>query len=100
MSALPTGWFDDDARDIAARAAEYERELPDEHPLAGVPVKVIAYRKGTDDILVRHTNAPDTVSVVHLSWARKRELPNHPVVEFTGSFAGFVEWEYETYGVR
>jgi hypothetical protein len=78
---------------------EYEIELSEIHPLRGIKVDVIARCKSNDDILVRHRDAEDRVSVVHLTWSQKQERPNFPFVEFTGTHAGFIEWEFKTYGV-
>lgn len=95
--ALPEGWFWTDETRRTTLQAEYQLELPEDHPLYGVDV--IAHREATDDILVRHLLHHDRVSVVHLTWARRKELPNHPTVEFSGSHEEFVQWEFEMYGV-
>jgi len=96
---LPQGWFWSSHDDQARLFAEYTRELPSVHPLADVPVQVLAHREGNDDILVRCSDRQDHVAVVHLSWTGREELANHPTLEYSGSFAGFVTWELETYGV-
>jgi hypothetical protein len=97
--ALPAGWFWTEEPERSALEAEYELELPEIHPLYGIEVSVVAHRDATDDILVRHDSHGDRVSVVHLTWAKRKELPNHPGVEFTGSHEEFLQWEFETYGV-
>ena len=51
---LPAGWFASDELELNSRMEEYRRELPARHRLADVPVSIVAYRKGTDDILLRH----------------------------------------------
>ena len=111
---LPEGWFDDPA-EIHDKYLEYFRELPGSkpqiHPLAGVPVVVVAYRQGNDDILlrllksvtiksselkgetlVRELNSGD-FCVVHLSWLQRQEVADHPTLEFAGSFEEFLAWE-------
>lgn len=96
---LPKGWFWSDQDDRKHLSAEYALELPPIHPLAGKRVEVVAHRTGNDDILVRCSDMPDHVAVVHLSWLGREETDNHPTVEYIGSFSGFVAWELETYGV-
>ena len=92
LEDLPEGWYISADERLESLQREYEVELPAEHPLAGIPVRVIAHRNATDDVLVLHLNT-DLLSVVHLTWRMKREFPNFPTVEFTGSFAGFLAWE-------
>ena len=93
---LPEGWRipSPEARESIQR--EYELELPavnpQVHPLAGIPVRVIADCAGNDDVLVQHLSELDLFSVVHLTWRMAQEVPNHPTLEFTGSFAEFVIW--------
>jgi hypothetical protein len=108
---LPEGWFDD-PEEIHEKHLEYFRELPGSkpqlHPLAGVPVVVVAYREGNDDILVRllrsvqldsadHKSAKELASgdfcVVHLTWSLRQEVADHPTLEFAGSFEAFMAWE-------
>jgi hypothetical protein len=96
---LPSGWIWSDEAKLAALRAEYQRELPDIHPLHGITVEAIAHRDGNDDILVRHAAHDDRVSVVHLTWCGHTEIANHPRVEFTGTHDEFLEWELITYGV-
>jgi hypothetical protein len=110
-NVLPEGWFDDPV-EIHEKYLEYFRELPGSkpqlHPLTGVPIVVVAYREGNDDILVRllksvtipssNTKAPlDFTSgdycVVHLTWSHRQEVADHPTLEFAGSFEAFVAWE-------
>jgi hypothetical protein len=108
---LPEGWFDDPG-EIHDKSLEYFRELPSispqEHPLAGVPVVVVAYREGNDDILLRllksvtipssnNKNPAELTSgdfcVVHLTWSQRQEVADHPTLEFSGSFEEFLAWE-------
>ena len=98
-ATLPLGWQWSQDPERSELQAEYEIELPKTHPLQGVEVDVVAHREGNDDILVRHRLQHGMVSVVHLSWARRQELPNHPTVEFTGSHAEFLLWELNTFGI-
>ena len=108
---LPEGWFDDPA-EIHDKSLEYFREVPGSkrhrHPLSGVPIVVVAYREGNDDILLRllksvtvpssnNKNPAELTSsdycVVHLTWSGRREVADHPPLEFAGSFEEFVAWE-------
>ena len=92
LEELPEGWYRSEGEKREQLQREYETELPAEHPLAGIPVRVIAHREGTDDVLLEHLDS-DLLSVVHLTWRRAKEFPNHPTLEFTGSFAAFLAWE-------
>jgi hypothetical protein len=114
VNTLPEGWFDDPT-EIHAKHLEYFRELPGVnpqlHPLAGVPVVVVAYREGNDDILLRLLKSVTITSfglkgeasvqeltsgdfcVVHLSWSHRQEIVDHPTLEFAGSFEAFLAWE-------
>jgi hypothetical protein len=93
---LPEGWrfLSPEEREFIQR--EYELELPavnpQVHPLAGIPVRVIADCEGNDDVLVRHLFDPTLFSVVHLTWRSAQEVANHPTLEFAGSFAEFLAW--------
>ena len=89
---LPTGWHATSEDESERLEREYALELPQEYLLAGVPVRVLAHCDGCDDVLLEHRNA-DLVSVVHLTWRGATELPNHPTLEFSGSFAEFIDWE-------
>lgn len=97
---LPSGWEYADSQKQQALQAEYQRELPTIHPLYGIDVSAVAYRECNDDILVRHTQETDRVSVVHLTWIMKKEFANFPRVDFTGSFQEFIQWEYQMYGLE
>ncbi len=93
---LPEGWRILSPEESEFIQREYELELPIEnpqvHPLAGIPVRVIADCGGNDDVLVQHLSELSLFSVVHLTWRMGQEVPNHPTLEFTGSFAEFVTW--------
>ena len=99
LPSLPQGWDWSQEPEKAVLSAEYLLELPEVHPRAESPVEVVAHRDGNDDILVRHCNHEDRVSVVHLTWRQAKELPNHPTVEFTGPHTEFLAWELRRYGV-
>jgi hypothetical protein len=108
---LPEGWFDNPG-ELHDKYLEYFRELPNlkpqRHVLAGVPVVVVAYREGNDDILLRliksvtislknnkvssQLNSGD-FCVVHLTWSQRQEVADHPTLEFSGTFEEFVAWE-------
>ena len=87
---LPEGWILLEGRARAGMRDEYERELPPEHSLAGIPVEVVAHLG--DDILVQHLSSPKTFSVVRLTWTGRQELPAYPWLEFTGTFEEFTRW--------
>ncbi len=91
LEDLPEGWEIVDGAQREGLQREYEVELPLEHPLAGIPVRVIAQSDATDDVLLEHLDS-DLLSVVHLTWRMAREFPNYPTVEFTGSFAALLTW--------
>jgi hypothetical protein len=95
---LAEGWrhcLDAEASNLKA---EYARELPDIHPLAGLAVEVLACRDGNDDILLRHVEDESRYSTVHLTWLMRRESPNHPTLEFTGTYPEFVARELGSHG--
>ena len=92
--ALPEGWFTPSEAEALALSRELLTELIPGHLLYAVPVDVIAYRLGTDDILVQHQHERTRFSVVHLSWLQKPEINTaHPTIEYDGDYAGFVAYE-------
>lgn len=97
---LPDGWFHASDEVRQSHGTEYQRELPPIHPLAGVAVELVAYREGTDDVLMKHLNEPDRLTVVHLTWIMRQERSNHPFVEFSGTHAEFLDWEHENWGLE
>lgn len=99
-SELPAGWEYAHGKKQQALLAEYQLELPSVHPLYGIDIDVIAYRDGTDDILLTHTQESDRVSVVHLTWAMQKEFANLPRMVFIGTFHDFVEWQSLRYGTE
>jgi ribosomal protein S18 acetylase RimI-like enzyme len=92
---LPGGWFYPENSDVATSLlVELHREMPPGHLLYKHSVEVVAYRKGSDDVLFRHHNEPERYTIVHLSWIRKQEIDTqHPTVEFDGSFEEFIKAE-------
>ena len=89
---LPDGWLRPEATIASEVHAELQRELPPGHLLHGIPVEVVAWIHGSDDILFRHLDKPDRFTVVHLSWLGRTEInAQHPTVEFDGCFANFLE---------
>ncbi|WP_424952222.1 hypothetical protein [Deinococcus sp.] len=72
-------------------ATELPLTDPQPHPLAGVALRVLAEWSGDDSVLVEHLNTK-LLSVVHLSYAGRQELANHPTVEFTGTYEDFALW--------
>ena len=89
LEDLPEGWYKAEGEEGEHLQREYDTELPNEHPLVGIPVRLIAHYDGNDDVLLEHLNS-ELVSVVHLTWRMAKEVPNHPTLEFTGSFAEFL----------
>lgn len=53
-------------------AAELAAEVGPDHPLAGVPVRLIARGEG-DDALFRLEDGSGRVALVHLTWANRPE---------------------------
>jgi len=93
------GWFYPDEPAVAQSLhAELQRELPPGHLLFGRPVETVAFRRDQDDVLFRHLDQPDRFTVIHLTWARKREIyVDHPSVCFDGSFSEFIAGEKKYY---
>lgn len=94
QSLLPHPWYVPEAEELQSLILELRKELPAVHPLADVAVEVIAH-DGLDDLLLDHKEEFDQVTVVHLTWLGREELPNHPTVEFSGTFGEFRAW-YES----
>ena len=90
---LPDGWIVSTPKHAENLARELETELPKKHILKSVPVRVIANRDGTDDILCQHVNEPKRFTVVHLTWKGREEIDGHPSVEVDGTFDDFIEYE-------
>lgn len=94
LSALPQGWSPLGQEHKAGFARRLEGEVSREHRLSGVPVEAVATRDANDDVLYRHIGEPERFTVVHLTWAGRRETtPCFPSVEFDGTFAEFLECE-------
>ena len=93
--SLPRGWFPTSETESKALQAELQKELPPGHLLFGKDVEVVAHRDGaTDDILVRHVGEPGRYTVIHLTWAGRREVDaSHPGVEMDGSWGDFLDYE-------
>jgi|GEM_PF-2138386 len=102
LLALPEGWFYPEDPDISANLhIELQRELPRGHLLHGRAVEIFAYRHGSDDVLFRHQDQPSRFTVIHLSWLGREEInPQHPTVEFDGTFDEFVAEEERLYGLK
>ncbi len=95
MSVLPEGWFND-PDEVHEKHLEYFRELPPLNPqlhvLAGIPVRLLGYRNGNDDILLQLLNS-DNFCVVHLTYLGRQEIADHPMLEFSGSFEELLAWD-------
>ena len=98
---LPEGYFYPDAKQAAHLHAELLRELPDNHPLFGVPLETFAACERNDDTLFRYRGNPRLFVLVHLTWLGRTEIDeHHPGVVFTGSFEEWVkreEYIFNTY---
>lgn len=93
---LPEGWFSSSREESANLHRELLRELPSGHLLYGKAVKVVAHRKGSDDILCRHEDNGKRFTVIHLTWSGREEWDeNHPYVERDGGFDDFLDYERE-----
>lgn len=91
---LPEGWRRLDAQGSAGLTRELQRELAPGHPLEGLALGAIAARIGPDDVLYRHLGVPDRFTVVHLTWASRRErTPDFPSIEFGGASAEFLAFD-------
>ncbi|MCU0867689.1 MAG: hypothetical protein MUC36_28225 [Planctomycetes bacterium] len=99
---LPEGWFYPTADEAAALLQELLRELPPGHLLDDVRVETFAHRRGaTDDVLFRHLDTTDRVTVIHLTWLGRTEIHlDHPGVEFDGTLADFVAEEERRWGLK
>lgn len=98
--ALPEGWYYPDSAQVERLYAELQRELPVGHLLHGVAVEVFAAREATDDVLFRHREQPARFTIVHLSWLGRTEIDERfPMVEFDGTFEGFIAEEERLYGL-
>jgi hypothetical protein len=94
LDSLPYGWFVCDPEESARLHQELQIELPPGHRLFDVPVRVVAHRDGTDDILCQHIDDPARYTVIHLTWIMKPEIgPGFPTVEVDGDFAAFLAYE-------
>ena len=86
---LPEQWCRlTDHRQRRVFEEELKKELGAAHPLAGLPVTVIARRDDRDDVLVML--AGGRVAEVHLTWSNKGEVgPRWPR---TVIFASMEDW--------
>ncbi|MEM7113508.1 MAG: hypothetical protein AAF614_13810 [Chloroflexota bacterium] len=99
IGTMPEGWYLADGKHKQVLEQELKIELHPNHLLAGTQVQVVAYRKGTDDILCWHVNEPKRFTVIHLSWLGKQEInAKHPSIEADGSFADFLNYERQFLG--
>ena len=91
---LPESFIYPDAADAAHLHAELLRELPPDHPLAGVPLETFAACESNDDVLFRFRGNPRRFVLVHLTWLGRTEIDaHHPGVVFDGTFEEFLERE-------
>lgn len=89
--ALPEGYIYLDATEAAQLHAELLRELPQVHPLFGVPLETFAAFEDNQYILFRYRGNPTRFVLVHLTWTRKTEVNEHPpAIVFSGTFAEFL----------
>jgi len=91
---LPDGGFLSDQEQAANFHAELSRELPLGYMLYRVPVEVVAHREGSDEILFRHVENNERLTVIHLTWLMREESgPNHPTVEVDGDIHDFYAYD-------
>jgi hypothetical protein len=77
-----------------SRLAELQKEMPPGHLLYEKSVEVFACSDRNDDVLFRHLKVPERLTVVHLTWIRKREInAQHPRVVFGGTRDEFIAGE-------
>lgn len=71
--------------------AELEKEIGQDHPLSGLPRRILARRHDQDDVLVALENGENgRVAEVHLTWRQSREPdPRWPE---TTIFESIGEW--------
>lgn len=58
--------------------AELHRELAQSHPLHGLPLRPLARRPDTDDVLFTIADGTGRVAAVHLTWRGDRETAAWP----------------------
>lgn len=93
---LPAGFFYPDARDAADLHAELLRELPPNHPLAGVPLETFAACHSNDDVLFRYRGNPRRFVLVHLTGSGRTEINEHfSAIQWSGTFEEFEDYLLE-----
>ncbi|GGX22657.1 hypothetical protein [Undibacterium macrobrachii] len=65
-------------------------ELPPDHALFGIPVRLIA-RGDSDDALFQFLDGSGKVAVVHLTWAKSQERLPWPVTTVFSNMQEFIE---------
>lgn len=94
LDKLPLGWYPSPPDVAANMQRQLALELPPGHLLDGIPVKVIAHRLGTDDILCWHVHDPLRFTVIHLTWSSSKQTDaDFPCVERDGTFDDFLAYE-------
>jgi hypothetical protein len=94
LNSLPEGWLASNEAFSENFERQLRLELASGHPLVSCPVKIVAHRNGTDDILCWHLANPQRFTVVHLTWSLARqEEPDYPWVEMDGSWDDFLAYE-------
>lgn len=91
---LPSGWYRADEEQSHRLREELHSELSPQHPLQGLDLQVVAYRKGADDILCCRSGAEDYYWLVQLSGTGMPSGdPAHPLIEMQGSYKDFLDYE-------
>jgi hypothetical protein len=84
-------WWSTDAMEEAfhdAFTSELAAELAADHPLHGLPVRLVARGPG-DDALFELLDASGRYAVVNLTWAKHPEITPLPATEFYDSIDVF-----------
>jgi hypothetical protein len=64
-------WYSPDEQQRHYLEEELKKELAEAHPLAGLPIKVVARRDDRDDVIVALDKG--RIAEVHLTWSSRRE---------------------------
>lgn len=91
LNPLSEGWYLTDEEDDDFTEELYN-ELADDHPLFGIPLKVIAHDDRVyDEVFCKHLDKQNLYSMVHLTWSQAKELKGFPSFETGFSWEWFIE---------
>jgi hypothetical protein len=87
----------EDERQQCLLEEELRKELAEGHPLAGLPVEVLARRDDRDDVPVGLDSGENgRIAEVRLTWSGKKEAdPRWPR---TATFESIAEWRIQSMG--